>query len=61
MNIESVTDAWEWWIYKFEFNEITTDRIRIYITDLSNGQFLDNARAYTDMKPRISKIEVYNR
>ena len=61
IDIENITDAWEWWIHKFNFDEITTDRIRIYITDLNNGQFLDDARAYTDMKPRISEIEVYNR
>lgn len=57
--VATVADSEEPWGFKFSFTAVNTDRIRVDVTDVNNGFYLDNTTAYTDMKPRITEIEVY--
>lgn len=57
--VSEVKDSEESWTFHITFPAVTTDRVRLLITDLNNGFFLEDKRRYTDMKPRVSEFEIY--
>lgn len=57
--VGEVKDSEEAWVFHVAFPAVTTDRVRLLIADLNNGFFLEDRRRYTDMKPRVSEIEIY--
>ncbi len=54
-----VKDSEEAWVFEHRFAPVAADKVKLVITDLNNGFFLDDKRPYTDMKPRVAEIEVY--
>ncbi|MCY3020449.1 MAG: hypothetical protein NTW87_15625 [Planctomycetota bacterium] len=58
-SVGEVKDSEEAWVFHLTFDPLTTDRIRLLITDLNNGFKLDDKTPYTDMKPRVSEVEIY--
>ncbi|HEY3321134.1 MAG TPA: hypothetical protein VGP72_11760 [Planctomycetota bacterium] len=57
--VGEVSGSEEAWVFHLTFAPVQTDRIKISITDLNNGFFVEDKRNYTDMKPRVSEVEVY--
>jgi len=57
--VSEVADSEEAWTFHCVFPAINTDRVRILITDLNNGFKLNDKTPYTDMKPRVSEVEIY--
>lgn len=50
------------WTFKCTFASITTDRLRLEITDVNNGWYLgDKTVSGTDLKPRVIEIEAYEK
>ncbi|MGD0089363.1 MAG: hypothetical protein ABSE73_05525, partial [Planctomycetota bacterium] len=57
--VGEVADSEEAWVFHFVFPAVNTDRVKIVITDLNNGFKLEDKTDYTDMKPRVSEVEIY--
>jgi hypothetical protein len=54
-----VKDSEEAWVFEHRFAPVAADKVKLVITDLNNGFFLEDKRPYTDMKPRVAEIELY--
>jgi hypothetical protein len=59
MTVASVKDSEESWVFHIEFKPVRTARIRLFITGLNNGFRLEDKTPYTDMKPRVTEVEIY--
>ena len=57
--VGEVANSEEAWVFHFVFPAVNTNRVKIVITDLNNGFKLDDKKPYTDMKPRVSEVEIY--
>ncbi len=57
--VGQVENSEEAWVFHIDFPAVETDKIKIFITDLNNGFKLEDKTSYTDMKPRISEVEIY--
>ena len=59
--VASVSDSEEAWVFHLDFPAIKTDKVKLLITDLNNGFKLEDKTHYTDMKPKITEVEIYER
>ena len=48
------------WVFQHKFTAITTDKVKLRITALNNGFLMNDYKQYTDMKPRVTGIELYD-
>jgi len=58
--VAEVKNALLSWVFELKFPEITTDKVKVRITDLNNGWMMREKHPYTDMKPRITEIELFH-
>ncbi len=47
------------WVLYAHFPPVTATRVRIMITDLNNGMWLEDKSHYTDMRARVYELEAY--
>lgn len=57
--VGQVENSEEAWVFHIDFPAIETDKIKVLITGLNNGFKLEDKSDYTDMKPRITEVEIY--
>jgi hypothetical protein len=57
--VGEVSNADASWVFHVKFPAVKTNRIRILITGVNNGWKLEDKSDYTDMKPRLTEVEIY--
>ena len=57
--VASVKNSEEAWVFHLDFPAVETDKVKLLIADLNNGFKLEDKTHYTDMKPKVTEVEIY--
>ena len=57
--VGEVSNSDDSWVFQLKFPALSTSKVKLVVTDLNNGWKVEDKSQYTDMKPRVTAIELF--